>query len=54
MIYGILRDKERLDAGEATENIAHIHKYDLQKLDILAERLSRSLLVKEEPTKDNG
>ena len=54
MIYGILRDKERLDAGESTENIAHIHKYDLQKLDILAERLSRSLLVKEEPTKDDG
>ncbi len=54
MIYGILRDKERLDAGEAAENAAHIHKYDLKKLDILAERLSQSLLAKEEPTKDGG
>jgi len=46
VIYGILRDKERLDAGEATENVAHIHKYeDIKKLDELAERLSQSLLA---------
>ena len=55
VIYGILRDKERLDAGEATENVVHIHKYeDLKKLDELAERLSRSLLVNEKPRKDGS
>tara|TARA_Y100000310_G_scaffold189061_1_gene189024 strand:- start:5354 stop:5797 length:444 start_codon:yes stop_codon:yes gene_type:complete len=44
VVFGILRDKERLDAGESTENIAHVHKYDLRKLDRLAENLAKSLM----------
>jgi len=44
IVFGILRDKERLDAGESTENISHVYKYDLKKLDKLAENLSKSLM----------
>ena len=46
MVYGILRDKERLDAGESTQNIAIIDRHEIEQLDKLAERLSQVLLSK--------
>ena len=46
-VYGILRDKERLDAGEATQNIALHSKTDIEKLDELAHILSGSLVKNE-------
>ncbi len=42
-IYGLLRTHERLDAGEATQNI-EIHSHnDVAGLDRLCEMLSQSL-----------
>ena len=50
-IYGLLRTHERLDAGEATQNIAvHSHK-DVAALDELCEMLSQSLA--QPPTSKN-
>lgn len=43
-IYGIMRDKERLDAGESTENIAVLSHHDCEMLDEAAAKLARSLL----------
>lgn len=37
MVYGLLRDKERIDSGLSTE-------YIIEDEDAFAERLSRSLL----------
>jgi hypothetical protein len=47
MVYGILRDKERLDAGEATEIVATHSRVDISGLDKLAAALSQTLLQKE-------
>ena len=44
VIYGIMRDKERLDAGESTENIAVLSRHDVEDLDRLAKALAHSLL----------
>jgi hypothetical protein len=33
MVYGILRDKERLDAGEPTEILASYSRVDISGLD---------------------
>jgi hypothetical protein len=43
-VYGILRDKERLDAGEATQHIAIVTRHEIANLDKLAEILAQSLL----------
>ena len=46
-VYGILRDKERLDAGEATQNIAIVARVDFENLDALAAKLGHALMPKE-------
>ena len=51
VIYGVLRDKERLDAGESTENVAHIHRHKIEAMDELGRKLMASLI---EPGKDRG
>jgi hypothetical protein len=44
-IYGILRDKERLDAGEATANVSvKYSKSEMEDLDQLAKTLAGSLV----------
>ena len=43
MVYGILRDKERLDAGEPTEIVASYTRQDLARIDDLAAGLSQTL-----------
>ena len=49
VIYGILRDKERLDAGESTENVAVLHKHELDREQKALARLAASLLDESEP-----
>ena len=44
MVYGILRDKERLDAGEPTEIIVTHTRAEAEGLDALAEILGKTLL----------
>lgn len=44
MVYGILRDKERLDAGEPTEIIALHTRQEIDGLDALAAILGQTLL----------
>jgi hypothetical protein len=44
MVYGILRDKERLDAGEPTEITAVYSHARIQGLDKLSQLLSQTLL----------
>jgi Ribonuclease G/E len=44
MVYGILRDKERLDAGEPTEITAVYSHAQIQGLDKLSQLLSQTLL----------
>ena len=44
MVYGILRDKERLDAGEPTEITAVYSHAQIQGLDKLSQLLSSTLL----------
>ena len=45
VVLGILRQHERLDSGEATQNIAVIHHHsEAESLDRAAEKLARSLL----------
>lgn len=44
IIYGVLRDKERLDAGEPTEITASVNLHAIQGIDRLAGLLSHSLL----------
>ena len=44
IVMGILRDHERLDAGEATANIEIHHKVEVEELEDLGDRLARSLL----------
>ena len=44
MVYGILRDKERLDAGEPTEIVASHSRVDISGLDKLAAALGETLL----------
>ena len=44
MVYGILRDKERLDAGEPTEITVTYTRHDISGMDALAQALSQALL----------
>ena len=44
MVYGILRDKERLDAGEPTEIIVSYTRHQISGVDALAQALSTALL----------
>jgi hypothetical protein len=44
MIYGILFDKERLQAGESTQNIEIHSEVEIESLGALAEALRQSLL----------
>jgi hypothetical protein len=44
MVYGILRDKERLDAGEPTEIVARWTRDEIMGLDKLAAALGQTLL----------
>ena len=44
MVYGILRDKERLDAGEPTEIRANLTRQEFEGLDALAAVLGQRLL----------
>ena len=44
MVYGILRDKERLDAGEPTEITAVYSHAQIQGLDKLSQLLSQTQL----------
>ena len=44
VVLGIVSDKERLIAGEPTENIAILARHELIALDQLAQRLSVELL----------
>lgn len=48
-IYGLLRTHERLDAGEATVNIAVSSKVELTGLDKFCEMLSQSLISNANP-----
>ena len=45
VIYGIMRDKERLDAGEPTQHIAHIHHYE--DIDSILKKIQGALLSKQ-------
>jgi hypothetical protein len=45
MVYGILRDKERLDAGEPTEIVASYTRNEIMGLDKLAAALGQALLA---------
>ena len=47
VIYGVMRDKERLDAGEATQNISIHTREEILALDELAASLSRALLKRQ-------
>jgi len=49
MIYGILRDKERLDAGESTINIAVRSSNEITNLDSLADALRGELIKRKSP-----
>ena len=49
LVFKTLRDSERLDAGEATSHIAHLHKYEIDALEGLAQRLED---INTEETKD--
>ncbi len=42
--YGILRQHERLDSGEATSHVAVVHKTDIEAMDRLAARLADRLI----------
>ena len=44
MVYGILRDKERLDAGEPTEIVALHTRQEVEGLDAFAAILGQALL----------
>jgi hypothetical protein len=44
MVYGILRDKERLDAGEPTEITASLTRHEFEGLGALAAILGQTLL----------
>jgi hypothetical protein len=44
MVYGILRDKERLDAGEPTEIVALHTRQEIAGLESLAAILGQTLL----------
>ena len=44
MVYGILRDKERLDAGEPTEILASLTRQEVAGIDKLGAALSQTLL----------
>ncbi len=44
MVYGILRDKERLDAGEPTEIVASYTRNEIMGLGKLAAALGQTLL----------
>jgi len=44
VVYGILRDKERLDAGEPTEITASYTRQEIEGLDALAAILGQTLL----------
>ena len=39
LVFKTLRDSERLDAGEATAHVAHLHKHEIDALEGLAQRL---------------
>ena len=45
VIYGILRDKERLDAGEPTEILASLTRQEVAGIDKLGAALSQTLLL---------
>lgn len=48
--YAILRDKERLDAGEPTEIIGHIQdRRSVESLEALAEALGQALIARNSP-----
>lgn len=47
MVYGILRDKERLDAGEPTEITASFTRHEVSGVDALAQALSTALLERQ-------
>ena len=48
MVYGVLRDKERLDAGEPNEIHATYSAVEIRGLDSLAASLSQTLLLNDE------
>ncbi len=52
-IYSLLRQNARLDAGEATENVAHIHAHEVKGLDSLCNLLSQSLLPNSVTSEDS-
>ena len=43
VVYGILRDKLRLDMGEPTSKVEHVTRVDIERLSDLATRLKASL-----------
>ena len=45
MVYGILRDKERLDAGEPTEILGSLTRQEVAGIDKLGAALSQTLLL---------
>jgi hypothetical protein len=45
MVYVILRDKERLDAGEPTEIVASLTRQEVAGIDKLGAALSQTLLL---------
>ncbi len=49
VVYGIIFDKERLQAGESTENVAVINKRDLEDEDRLLAKLAASIIEDKGP-----
>jgi hypothetical protein len=47
VVYAILRDKERLDAGEPTEITVSYTRHEIEGIDALAAALSQTLLTLE-------
>lgn len=48
IVVGIMAEKERLLAGEATQHIAVMTRQEVADLDALAERLGRALLARQQ------
>jgi hypothetical protein len=48
VIYGVLTDKERLQAGESTANVEIHSRVKVERMDRLAQALSRALMPKQD------
>lgn len=44
-IYGLLRTHERLDAGEPTEHVAHLHVHEVAEIDGILDKLAQAKAI---------